>query len=542
MAGAALAAAGAAGLRGALAARGGRRGAAAAAAAAGGALGRVYSPGLEARLLRDGEWVDSAAASFVDVRCPASQEVVARVPETTQEEMDAAIAGARAAFPAWRETPVSQRARVLLRLQDAINSHMDDLAALVTREQGKTLADARGDVFRGLEVVEHMVSAPTLMMGEYVEGVSKGIDTYSIRQPLGVTAGICPFNFPAMIPLWMLPTAVATGNTFVMKPSEKCPGVAMVLADLAQQAGLPPGVLQVVHGSHGPVNGIMEHPDVKAVSFVGSTPTGKYLAEKGAQNDKRVQANMGAKNHAVVMPDCDLEQAANAMAGAAFGAAGQRCMALSVAVVVGDETRVQEVAAAVAERGAPLRLGAGADEGTDIGPVISPAAKARIEELISEGEAKGARVLLDGRGSHVPGYPEGNFVGPTLLTGVTQDMDCYKEEIFGPVLVVLRADSLDDAIAMVNRCPYANGSAIFSTSGAAARKFQTEIDGGMVGINVPIPVPLPFFSFTGNKDSFAGENNFYGKMGVNFFTRTKTVTAAWKDDFMTRTSVAGVGT
>ena len=230
------------------------------------------------------------------------------------------------------------------------------------------------------------------------------------------------------------------------------------------------------------------------------------------------------------------------VARAAFGAAGQRCMALSVAVVVGDETRVQEVAAAVAERGAPLRLGAGADEGTDIGPVISPAAKARIEELISEGEAKGARVLLDGRGSHVPGYPEGNFVGPTLLTGVTQDMDCYKEEIFGPVLVVLRADSLDDAIAMVNRCPYANGSAIFSTSGAAARKFQTEIDGGMVGINVPIPVPLPFFSFTGNKDSFAGENNFYGKMGVNFFTRTKTVTAAWKDDFMTRTSVAGVGT
>ena len=529
-------------LRGALrGAAGGPRGLAAA-AAGGGAFGRVYGADLGARLLRDGEWVDSAAESFIDVRCPATQEVVARVPETTPAEMEAAVAGARAAFPEWRETPVSQRARVLLRLQDAINANMDDLAALVTREQGKTLADARGDVFRGLEVVEHMVSAPSLMMGEYVEGVSRGIDTYSIRQPLGVTAGICPFNFPAMIPLWMLPVAVATGNTFVMKPSEKCPGVAMVLADLAQQAGLPPGVLQVVHGSHGPVNGIMEHPDIKAVSFVGSTPTGKYLATKGAQNNKRVQANMGAKNHAVVMPDCDLEQAANAMAGAAFGAAGQRCMALSVAVVVGDEARVQEVASAVAERGAPLRLGAGADEGTDIGPVISPAAKARIEELISEGESKGARVLLDGRGASVPAYPEGNFVGPTLLTGVTQDMDCYKEEIFGPVLVVLRADSLDEAIAMVNRCPYANGTAIFSTSGAAARKFQNEIDGGMVGINVPIPVPLPFFSFTGNKDSFAGENNFYGKMGVEFFTRTKTVTAAWKDDFMTRTSVAGVGT
>ena len=486
--------------------------------------------------------MQSSSDKWIEVTDPATQQVVSLVPELTTAEFERAVAGAKAAFPAWRATPPSQRARIMLRLAESINDNMDELAAAVTREQGKTDADARGDVFRGLEVVEMMSGMPSLLMGELVENVSKGIDTYSIKQPLGVTAGICPFNFPAMIPLWMFPVALTSGNTMVLKPSEKDPAAAMMLADLALQAGLPKGVLQIVHGAHGCVNSLLEHPDIKSISFVGSTTAGKYIAAKGAAHGKRVQSNMGAKNHAVIMPDADVEQVANALAGAAFAAAGQRCMALSACVVVGDDARMDELSQAVAAKGAVLRLGAGCDEGTDVGPLISPEAKERAERLISEGESKGAHVLLDGRSPMVEGYPDGNFVGPTLLSGVTTDMECYKEEIFAPVLVVLRANDLDSAIELVNANPYANGVAIFTQSGAAARRFQHDIDGGMVGVNVPIPVPLPMFSFTGNKDSFQGENYFYGRSGVNFFTRTKTVTTAWKDDYMTKPSMAGVGT
>ena len=357
-------------------------------------------------MLINGEWVQSKTSEWIEVRDPATQDVLSLVPEMTGAEFDLAVRGAKDAFPAWRATPPSQRARVMLRLQEAINANMDELAAAITREQGKTLADARGDVFRGLEVVEAMAGMPSLLMGELVENVSRGIDTYSIKQPLGVTGGICPFNFPAMIPLWMFPVALTAGNTMVLKPSEKDPAAAMMLADLALQAGLPKGVLQIVHGSKGCVNALLEHPDVKSISFVGSTPAGKYIATKGAAHGKRVQSNMGAKNHALIMPDADVAQVANALAGASFAAAGQRCMALSAVVVVGDDARVDAIAGAVAKLGEGLKLGAGKDDGTDVGPLITPEAAKRAEDLITEGESKAsARALSVRRRYQPPTHP-----------------------------------------------------------------------------------------------------------------------------------------
>lgn len=356
-------------------------------------------------MLINGEWVQSKTSEWIEVRDPATQDVLSLVPEMTAAEFDLAVRGAKDAFPAWRATPPSQRARVMLRLQEAINANMDELAAAITREQGKTLADARGDVFRGLEVVEAMAGMPSLLMGELVENVSRGIDTYSIKQPLGVTGGICPFNFPAMIPLWMFPVALTAGNTMVLKPSEKDPAAAMMLADLALQAGLPKGVLQIVHGSKGCVNALLEHPDVKSISFVGSTPAGKYIATKGAAHGKRVQSNMGAKNHALIMPDADVAQVANALAGASFAAAGQRCMALSAVVVVGDDARVDAIAGAVAKLGEGLKLGAGKDDGTDVGPLITPEAAKRAEDLITEGESKASARALSVRRRYQPPTP-----------------------------------------------------------------------------------------------------------------------------------------
>eukprot|EP00475_Leptophrys_vorax_P002387 TRINITY_DN11330_c0_g2_i1.p1 TRINITY_DN11330_c0_g2~~TRINITY_DN11330_c0_g2_i1.p1 ORF type:complete len:410 (-),score=25.90 TRINITY_DN11330_c0_g2_i1:204-1364(-) len=365
----------------------------------------------------------------------------------------------------------------------------------------------------------------SMAMGELLENVSAGVDTYSIRQPLGVVAGICPFNFPAMIPLWMFPFAVTAGNTFVLKPSEKDPGAAMLLAELAKEAGLPDGVLNVVHGTHDVVNWMCDDPAIRAVSFVGSDKAGRHIYARAAMHGKRVQCNMGAKNHAVVMPDADPQAAVNALVGAAFGAAGQRCMAISTAVFVGGSKPWE---AALVSAASKLRVSAGTDPAADLGPVISAQAKARIHALVESGVHAGARLLLDGRGVRVPGYERGNFVGPTILADVGEGMECYREEIFGPVLLLQSVDSLDEAIALVNRNPYGNGTAIFTASGAAARKFQTEIDVGQVGINLPIPVPLPFFSFTGSRASFAGDLNFYGRAGVQFYTYTKTVTAAWK--------------
>ncbi|KAL4423389.1 hypothetical protein ABPG77_004320 [Micractinium sp. CCAP 211/92] len=477
------------------------------------------------KLLIDGQFVDSKTKDWIEVKNPATQEVVSRLPLCTAEEFNAAVQSARDAFPKWRATPVPQRARVMLKLQELIHRHKDELAASVTREQGKTLADAHGDVFRGLEVVEYAAGIARDLMGEYVEGVSAGIDTYSLRQPLGVAAGICPFNFPAMVPLWLFPIATTAGNTFLLKPSERDPGAAMMLAELAMEAGMPRGVLNIVHGTHDTVNRILDHPDISAVSFVGSDAAGRHVYQRGCASGKRVQSNMGAKNHAVIMPDADVDTVASALAGAAFGAAGQRCMAISAAVFVGGMERYRD---ALVQKARSLKVNAGHEPGADLGPVISPEAKQRIERLIASGIQEGAQCDLDGRGIQVPGYPHGNFVGPTILSDVSPSMECYREEIFGPVLVCLEAGSLEEAIATVNANEHGNGTAIFTASGAAARRFQSEIDVGMVGINIPIPVPLPFFSFTGWRGSFAGDLQMYGRMGVQFYTRTKTVTASWK--------------
>ncbi|KAK7363052.1 hypothetical protein VNO77_05181 [Canavalia gladiata] len=473
-----------------------------------------------------GSFVDSKSSTFIDVINPATQEVVSQIPLTTNEEFKAAVSAAKKAFPSWRNTPITTRQRVMLKLQELIRRDMDKLALNVTTEQGKTLKDAQGDVFRGLEVVEHACGMATLQMGEYVSNVSHGVDTYSIREPLGVCAGICPFNFPAMIPLWMFPMAVTCGNTFVLKPSEKDPGASVLLAELALEAGLPEGVLNIVHGTHDIVNAICDDDDIKTISFVGSNVAGMHIYSRAAAKGKRVQSNMGAKNHAIVMPDANVDATVNALVAAGFGAAGQRCMALSTVVFVGGS---QPWEALLIERAKALKVNAGTEPDTDLGPVISKQAKERIHKLVQSGVESGARLLLDGRNIVVPGYESGNFIGPTILSDINADMECYKEEIFGPVLLFMEADSLEEAISIINKNKYGNGASIFTTSGVAARKFQTEIEAGQVGINVPIPVPLPFFSFTGNKASFAGDLNFYGKAGVNFYTQIKTITQQWKD-------------
>eukprot|EP00877_Chromochloris_zofingiensis_P007850 jgi/Chrzof1/3318/Cz12g20220.t1 len=476
------------------------------------------------KLLMDGDFVESKAPKWLDVINPATQDIVSRLPLTTTDEFNAAVAAAKAAFPAWRETPVPTRVRVMFKFQELIRHHWDDLAHSVVTEQGKTFQDAKGDVFRGLEVVEAACGIAPYLMGETVENVAAGIDCYSIRQPVGVCAGICPFNFPAMVPLWLFPMAVTAGNTFILKPSERDPGAAMMLADLAQQAGLPKGVLNIVHGTHDVVNAILDHPDIKAISFVGSDAAGQHIYERGCKNGKRVQSNMGAKNHAVIMPDADVDSTVKALTGAAFGAAGQRCMAISAAVFVGGMEPWKEPLLNAAKS---LKVNAGCEPDADVGPMISKDAKARCERLIASAQQQGADVLLDGRGVVVPGYEKGNFVGPTLLAGVKQDMDCYKQEIFGPVLSCLEASTLDEALEVINANPHGNGTAIFTQSGAVARKFQHDVQVGMVGINVPIPVPLPFFSFTGWRGSFAGDLHMYGKAGVQFYTQPKTVTAKW---------------
>jgi len=478
-------------------------------------------------LFINGQFVESKTNKWLDVHNPATNEVVCRTPEATQEEMRAAVDAASKAFQSWRETPISARVRIMFNLQQLIVKHTDDIAKIIVREQGKTFPDAKGDVFRGLEVVEHTCSAASLSMGETLENVSRNIDTYSYRQPLGVCAGITPFNFPAMIPLWMFPLAIACGNTYVLKPSERDPGASQLLAKLAKEAGVPDGVLNIIHGAKDTVNFICDAPEIRAISFVGGDAAGRHIHERGTRNGKRVQSNMAAKNHATIMPDADKERTLDALVGAAFGASGQRCMALSAAVFVGEARNwIPELV----DRAKKLKVGEGNQPGVDLGPVISPQAKERIEKLIQSGVDQGAKLLLDGRGIKVSGYEKGNFVGPTVLADVKPGMQVYNEEIFGPVLICLSADTLDDAISLINQNPYGNGTAIFTNSGAVARKYQHEIDVGQVGVNVPIPVPLPFFSFTGSRKSFLGSTHFYGKMGVDFFTQTKTITSNWRLD------------
>jgi malonate-semialdehyde dehydrogenase (acetylating)/methylmalonate-semialdehyde dehydrogenase len=404
---------------------------------------------------------------------------------------------------------------------------MKELAAILTAEQGKTLADAEGDVFRGLEVVEHAAGIGNLQLGELANNVAAGVDTYTLLQPLGVCAGITPFNFPAMIPLWMFPMAIATGNTFVLKPSEQDPMVTMRLCELALEAGVPPGVLNVVHGGPDAVNAICDHPDIKAVSFVGSTRVGTHVYNRASQAGKRVQCMMGAKNHAIVLPDAHKEQTLNNLAGAAFGAAGQRCMALSVVVLVGEaQAWIPDLVA----KAQTLKVNAGVEAGTDVGPLVSCAALDRVSGLIERGVREGAKLELDGRNPSVSGYEKGNFVGPTIFSGVTREMSIYQEEIFGPVLCVMAAATMNEAIELINANPNGNGTAIFTRSGAAARHFQEEIDVGQVGINVPIPVPVPMFSFTGSRASKLGDLGPYGKQVVQFYTQTKTITERWFDE------------
>lgn len=479
------------------------------------------------KLLINGEFIESTSNEWRDVINPATQEVLARVPLATADELDAAVASAKAAFQTWRKTPIGARARIFLKYQQLIRENMSEVAALLTAEQGKTLPDAEGDVFRGLEVVEHAANIGSLQMGEIANNVANGVDTYTLQQPLGVCAGITPFNFPAMIPLWMFPMAIACGNTFVLKPSEQDPMSTMRLVELAVEAGIPAGVLNVVHGAVDVVNGLCDHPDIKAISFVGSTRVGTHVYHRATATGKRAQCMMGAKNHVVVLPDAPKEQTLNALAGAGFGAAGQRCMASSVVVLVGEAKHwVDEIA----ERAKTLSVNAGHIAGTEIGPVISCAAKARIESLIEAGIAEGARLVLDGRNPVVKGYEKGNFVAPTLFAGVKPGMRIYDEEIFGPVLCVVEVDTLDDAIALINANPNGNGTGIFTRSGGAARHFQEEIDVGQVGINVPIPVPVPLFSFTGSRGSKLGDLGPYGKQVVLFYTQTKTITSRWFDE------------
>ena len=479
------------------------------------------------KLLVDGKFVESQTQEWHDVVNPATQEVLAQVPFATDSEIETAVAAAKTAYKTWKNTPLAARARIMLKLQALIREHMSRIAVTLSAEQGKTIADAEGDVFRGLEVVEHACSIGSLQMGEFAENVAGGVDTYTIRQPIGVCAGITPFNFPAMCPLWMFPMAIVCGNTFVLKPSEQDPMTPMLLAELAQQAGLPPGVLNIIHGGKRAVDAICSHPDIVAVSFVGSTHVGTHVYNLSSEHGKRVQCMMGAKNHAVVMPDANKEHSLNSLVGSTFGAAGQRCMATSVTVLVGEAQKwIPEIVA----KAKTLKINAGSEKGTDVGPVVSKNAKNRILGLVEEGVKQGAKLELDGRGIKVPGFEKGNFVGPTIFSGVTTEMSIYTTEIFGPVMVIVGVNNLDEAIALINKNPFGNGTGIFTQSGAAARKFQNEIDVGQVGINVPIPVPVPFFSFTGSRGSKLGDLGPYGKQAVQFYTQTKTIISRWFED------------
>ncbi|MCB1386746.1 MAG: CoA-acylating methylmalonate-semialdehyde dehydrogenase [Nitratireductor sp.] len=475
----------------------------------------------------DGKAVEGGSGRTTDVFNPATGEVQAQLALASKAEIDDAVARAASAQIAWAATNPQRRARVMMRFGQLINENMDKLAEALSAEHGKTLPDARGDVQRGLEVVEVCMGAPHLLKGEYINDGGPGIDLYSMRQPLGVVAAITPFNFPAMIPLWKMAPALASGNAVVMKPSERCPTVPLMLAELIQQAGLPDGVLQVVNGDKEAVDALLDNDTVQAYGFVGSTPIAQYIYSRAAANGKRAQCFGGAKNHMIIMPDADLDKAADALVGAGYGAAGERCMAISVAVPVGDKT-----ADALLERLLPrvekLKVGPyTAGEGIDYGPLITEAAKERVKGLISSGVDQGAKLLADGRDFSLQGYESGFFLGPTLFDNVTAEMDIYKEEIFGPVLSTVRAKSYDDALKLTMDNPYGNGTSIFTADGDTARDFASRVNVGMVGINFPIPVPLSYFTFGGWKKSAFGDLNQYGPDAFRFYTKTKTVTARW---------------
>ena len=473
-----------------------------------------------------GRAVEGTSGRFGDVFDPNTGQVQARVALASASELDAAIANAAAAQPAWAATNPQRRARVMFEFVRLLNANMDELAHLLSSEHGKVIADSRGDILRGLEVIEFACGIPHLLKGEYTQGAGPGIDVYSMRQPLGVVAGITPFNFPAMIPMWMMGPAIACGNAFILKPSERDPSVPVRLAELLIEAGLPPGILNVVQGDKDCVEAILDHPTIKAVSFVGSSDIAQSVFSRAGANGKRVQAMGGAKNHGVVLPDADLDQTVADIIGAAYGSAGERCMALPVVVPVGEKTAIalrEKLVAAIDG----LRVGVSTDKDAHYGPVVSAAHKARIESYIQMGVDEGSELVVDGRGFTLQGHEEGFFVGPTLFDHVKPTMRSYQEEIFGPVLQMVRAETLAEGIALASRHQYGNGVAIFTRNGDAARDFADQVEVGMIGINVPIPVPVAYHSFGGWKRSGFGDLNQYGLDGVRFYTRTKTVTQRW---------------
>jgi len=480
-------------------------------------------------------WISGAAVAgqsgrFSDVFHPASGRVQARVPLATDAELNAAVAAAAAAFPSWSNQPPLRRARVMFRFREIFESRIDEVATLLNSEHGKVFSDAKGEATRGLENIEFATGIPQLLKGEFTEQVGTGIDSWSIRQPLGVVAGITPFNFPAMVPLWMFPIALACGNTFVLKPSERDPSVSIVLAEMLKEAGLPDGVFNVVHGDKSAVDAILAHPDIKAVSFVGSTPIAEYVYAQGTKHGKRVQALGGAKNHMIVMPDADLDQAADALVGAAYGSAGERCMAISVAVTVGSET-ADNLIGKLESRIAELRVGDGARPPAgvpeaDLGPLVTKTHLDKVSSYIDLGATEGAELVVDGRRAALP-HGEGFFLGACLFDHVKPEMRIYKEEIFGPVLGVIRVNNFETALKLINDHEFGNGTSLFTRDGDTARDFTHRVQAGMVGINVPIPVPMAFHSFGGWKRSLFGDHSIYGPEGVRFYTRIKTVTARW---------------
>jgi len=473
----------------------------------------------------NGVKVDTQSGRYADVFNPAMGEPVARVALGTTEEVDVAVRAAEAAFPAWAATPPLTRARVLFKYLQLCQQHTDEFAAMLTREHGKTFADAQGEVARGIEMVEFAVGIPQLLKGEFTDQISRGIDAWSMRQALGVVAGITPFNFPVMVPMWMFPVAIACGNTFILKPSERDPSPSLLHARLLKEAGLPDGVFNVIQGDKVTVDALLDHPVVQAVSFVGSTPIAEYIYARGCAAGKRVQALGGAKNHMVVMPDADMEMTVDALMGAAYGSAGERCMAISVVVAVGDAG--DKIVDALAKRTAALKVRDGMAADAEMGPVVSSAAKQRIERLIGEGVEQGAKLVVDGRNHVVAGRENGFFIGGTLFDHVTPDMTIYKEEIFGPVLCMLRSPDVGSAVELINRNEYGNGVAIYTRDGGVAREFVRQIHVGMVGVNVPLPVPMAFNSFGGWKRSLFGDHHAYGPEGVRFYTRHKAVMQRW---------------
>ncbi len=469
--------------------------------------------------------VSSHSQRTSDVYNPATGQVIAKVGLATPLEVDQAVAAAKAAFPAWSALPALRRARIMFKFKELLNVHHERLAALITQEHGKVLSDAMGEVTRGLEVAEYATGIPQLLKGEYTEQISRGIDAWTMRQALGVCAGITPFNFPVMVPMWMFPMAIACGNTFVLKPSERDPSACLLLAELLREAGLPEGVFNVVQGDKVAVDAILAHPDVKAVSFVGSTPIAEYIYAKGCAHGKRVQALGGAKNHMVIMPDADLNQTVDALMGAGYGSAGERCMAISVAVAVGDIA--DQLVAALVPKVQGLKVNQGMDLSAEMGPVITRIHQHKIIEYINEGVAAGATLLVDGRHINVPDHGQGFFLGGTLFDHVTPAMRIYQEEIFGPVLCIVRVPNFEAALALVNAHEYGNGTAIFTRDGNTAREYTARVQVGMVGVNVPIPVPMAFHSFGGWKRSLFGDHHAHGPEAVRFYTKQKAVTQRW---------------